>query len=316
MKIICGSSNTRVAKALVVILLLTIVSISLIGCEILDLFIPKQNPLLDENCRPIPEKFNAEWKKYSDIDSAIPAESRSIEGQEYFTKESEIATLSAEVFTLKRDYEVVNALIAELQQYHVQLKAGHKANLIKTTVRMAYITYQTIDSAKGTGKLYSEFLTEGAESGVELTGKAIKLARAVTPGESSIAINTKTLDGKVKDVALTGWVEAMASMGDPKEVAQEMINSASSHILPNAELSDQELSILRREHLEIKRIDQLIQESNKANLDRLWTIRGKEAQIEKLKGELWEAEMKEKDRVREMLVSECKRNKKISGKDE
>ena len=159
-------------------------------------------------------------------DSAIPAESRSVDGQTYFSKESEITKLSAEVFALKRDYEVVNALIAELQQYNIQLKAGHKANLIKTTVRMAYITYQTIDSAKGTGKLYSEFLTEGAESGVELTGKVIKLARAVTPGESSIAINTKTLDGKVKDVALTGWVEAMASMGDPKEVAQEMLQGA------------------------------------------------------------------------------------------
>ncbi|MFH1133111.1 MAG: hypothetical protein V1735_01340 [Nanoarchaeota archaeon] len=291
------------------LVLLVLALVIFTGCELLDLFTYRPNPLLDEDCRVIPEKFNAGWKKYSDLDATIPVGSRSPEAQTFHAQETEIAQLSADVFSMKRDYEVVNELVGELRQYHSQLKAGHKANLIKTTVRMAYITYQTIDSAKGTGKLYSEFLTEAEKNGVKVIGKAIKLARSVSQKNTSYSLNTNTLQGKVNDVARTGWVETLASFGDPKDVALEMLETTKGHVLPSAELEPEELDILRREHLEIKKVDQLIQQSVKANFDRLWQIRDKEARISKLQAELWESEMKEKDRVKDALVSECKRNK-------
>lgn len=302
-------------KAMSVASFLLISLFAFSGCDFLDILLtPAHNPLLDEDCKPIEGTFDEGWQEYSVFDPTIPTASQSVEAQAYHAQAAEIAQLSADVFILKRDYEIVNEAIGELQQYRVQLAAGHKANLIKTTVRMAYITYQAMDSAHGTGKLYSEFLAEGAESGVQAVGKAIKLGRAVTPANSRIAINTESVEGKVANVASTGWVETMASLGDPKEVAQEMLQATKDQVMPGAELSDKELAILRLEYLELKKVDQLIQRSNQENFNRLWEIRAKEARIGVLKDALWELETREKALVKRDLVSECKMAKRLSEK--
>jgi len=284
--------------------------LSLFGCELLDLFSYQQNPLLDSECRPIPDKFNAGWKKYSDFDYRIPVNERSYEAKQFNTAEEKIAKLAGEVAILKRDYEIEKEAIQSLKEYRIALRAGHKANLIKTTVRMSYITYKAMDSAKGTGKLYSEFLSGSISTGVEAVGKAIKIGRAIVPPKSSIAIDTSTIEGKVKDVRTTGWVETLASIDDPKEVVTEVMKATQGHVVPSAELTPKELKILRQEHLELKRVDKVIQLSTKANTDRLWKYRGKEQEITYLKADLWEWEIKEKGRVRGMLVEECKRNQK------
>ena len=279
------------------------------GCEILDLFASKQNPLLDENCNIIPEKFNAGWKKYSDFDYRIDPETRSPGARQFHEAQQKIATLGAEVTILKRDYEIEKGAIKAIQDYQRALKAGHKANLIKTTVRMSYVTYKVMESAVGTGKLYSEFLTNSIGTGIEVIGKAIKIGRAITPPNSSIAIKTKTIEGKATDVAVTGWVETMASFTDPKNVVTEVMKKTQGHTVPNGKMTDKELDILRQESEELKRVDKVIQLSTKANLDRLWKYRGKEAEINVLESKLWEYEHNEKDRVKHILVAECKRDK-------
>ena len=301
-----------ISKGNLKILFMTLSIISLIlfsGCEILDLFASKQNPLLDEDCKIIPDKFNTGWKKYSDFDYRIDPETRSNEARKFHEAQQEIAKLGAEVTILKRDYEIEKEAIKALQEYQREVKAGHKANLIKVVVRMSYITYKVMDSAKGTGKLYSEFLTNSIGTGIEVIGKAIKIGRALTLPNSSISLNTTTIEGKAKDVAITGWVETMASYGNPKDIVISVMKKTQGHTVPKAKLTPEELDILRQESEELKRLDKVIQLSTKANLDRLWEYRGKEAEITILESKLWDYEHDEKDRVRAMLIAECKRDK-------
>ena len=286
-----------------------LILISLSGCELLDLFASKQNPLLDEDCNIIPDKFNAGWKKYSDFDYRIDPETRSPGARQFHEAQQKIAKLGAEVTILKRDYEIEKEAIKAIQDYQRALKAGHKANLIKTTVRMSYVTYKVMESAVGTGKIYSEFLTNSIDTGIEVIGKAIKIGKALTPPNSSIAIKTKTIEGKATDVVATGWVETLASYGNPKDVVIEVMKKTKDHSVPNGKLTSEELDILRQEAEELKRVDKVIQLSTKVNLDRLWEYRGKEAEINILESSLWDYEQDEKDRVRDMLVAECERDK-------
>ena len=143
------------------------------------------------------------------------------------------------------------------------------------------------------GKLTKEALS---------TGELISLDQEKLPG----CVYHRTA---VNDVARTGWVETLASYGDPKDVAVEMLKGAKGHDL-DVKLSDAELAILRGEKQELDRVAQTIAAATQANLNRLWQIRAKEAEITKLKSSLWDYEMDEKERVRGMLITECEEQKK------
>ena len=123
---------------------------------------PKINPLLNSDCT-VSDKFDEGWQKYSDFDYRIDPETRSYEARSFHEAQEKIAKLGAEVVIMKRDYEITKEKIKSAQDYQTALKAGHKINLIKALVRMSYITYKVIDSAKGTAALYSSFLTIAKE---------------------------------------------------------------------------------------------------------------------------------------------------------
>jgi hypothetical protein len=284
---------------------------SLTGCDdfLKDIFTPTRNPMLDENCNIITEKFNEDWRKYSEFDPVVPPDSRGIESQKYFKVLEDLANLDLEIFELQRDYDIEQEAINSLIEYRAALIAGHKANLIKTTLRMTYLTYDAMDSIKGSGKAYADLLTSSASTGIEVLGKIVKIGRSITPSSSSIAINTKTLEGKAASVATSGIVETMASYGDPAKVAKSIVDKARRETFnSDIKLSDEELNILRKEHLELKMVDTVLQLSNKANFDRIWQIREKQAKMDKLQSDLVDMEDGEKEKIKEALIAECKKD--------
>ncbi len=280
------------------------------GCEIDDLFGPKINPLLNSDCTVSPDKFDSGWQKYSDFDYRIESATRSYDARKFHEAQVKIVKLGSEVVILKRDYEITKEEIKASQQYQKALKAGHKANLIKATVRMAYITYKVALSAKGTGELGSKILTSSLDSGIKVIGSAIKVGRDLVPPDSGIALDTSTIEGKIADVEATGWVEVMANFGDPAAVVTEVMKKTQGHIVPSAKLTTEELNILQKENRKLKSIDKEMAITIAKNLNRLDTYRKKEAEINRLESSLWEYEQNEKDRVKNMLMNECKGNQK------
>ncbi len=275
---------------------------------------PKINPLLNSDCS-VSDKFDDDWVKYSDFDYRIEPETRNYGARMFHEAQVKIVTLGSEVTILKRDYAIGKVKVKTAQDYQKALKAGHKANLIKTIVRMSYITYKVVASAKGTGELGSKILTNSLDSGIQVVGAAIKVGRDLIPPDSGIALDTSTIEGKAADVEATGWVEVMASFGKPEEVVKELMKKAQGHIVPDAKLTTEELNILKKENQRLKTVDKEIALETAKNLKRLQTYRNKEAEINKLESSLWEYEQNEKDRVKNMLVDECKGDQKEWWKD-
>ncbi|MEN9566490.1 MAG: hypothetical protein RLZZ69_1686 [Cyanobacteriota bacterium] len=146
------------------------------------------------------------------------------------------------------------------------------------------------------------------ESGLEAetVGAGLKLIQGIIPSDSSLAIDTSTTAGKVKSVGVNVALEAVDSLGDPVKIATELFNSATNAPLPSADITQEEIDILKSQHITNGVLDQTIARVDQENAVR----RGKLVVLEKeirdlqLEVNLWEA--KEKDRVAFEIVEGCK----------
>ena len=265
--------------------------------------------LFDAECKARPDVFDNDWKKYSDIDSRLTYDERSYEAKQVLDLDEQMVSLMVEGFALERDQEVDKLTREELGRYREALTKNIKTNLLKSFWRLAWITYSTIDSGKGLGESYSELLS-GVDTAVEGVGKGLKVIQGVVPNDSVLAIDTSTFSGKVKSVGVNAALEAAASLGDPVSTATEFFNSSANVNFPSADITEEEVAILRDQHLKKGAIDTALKESLAHDATRQSRMAEIEKKIEELKGQISAWEGKEKDRVRSALEESCRNLKK------
>lgn len=115
--------------------------------------------------------------------------------------QNELVQTVAEKAELQYETELLRQQLADVKEYKAALVDNLRDNLVKATLRLAYVTYSQVDGAKGSGKAFGEMLTSAAS--VKGLGTAMKTVQSVIPGDSRLAIDTNTVGGKVKAPAGT-----------------------------------------------------------------------------------------------------------------
>ncbi|HLC94872.1 MAG TPA: hypothetical protein VJH89_00140 [Patescibacteria group bacterium] len=252
----------------------------------------------------LPADFEQAWKKYSDMDDTIPVNERSYEAKQHFEKLTKVVENTKEIFLLERDMEIDRQARLALKEYKTALVNNIKTNLLKAFWRLAWITYDNIQSGRASGGTFEKMydlpsLGEGMAA-------YLKTVRSVTPGDSVIAINTENLSGKVKNVGLSVALDALESVGDPVAVATTLISESVKQTFGLADITQEEIKILEEQHLKNRLLDDIVQESYRQNRERRLRVMALKADNEILKMEMNDLENKERERVRENIVDSCK----------
>lgn len=275
----------------------------------------------DEKC--LPKDFSTNWKKYSDIDDAIPEGERSYEAKEYAATLAAMKENAEMRAIIARDMEIDRLARLELRAYKSALVGNIKTNLLKAFWRLAWVTYDTtagaslphkdfVQGAASTGKTFAKLFDELEDAGDALThvGALLSVARSVTPGDSKLAINTDTTAGKFKSLGLTTAIATLENAADAGGAAQVGVavfgEITGIPMPPKADITPEEVEILRTQHLTNKAADDILQESYRENSERrraLLTLEGEFA-AQKVRALEWEA--KEKARVNDEIMNSCK----------
>ena len=262
---------------------------------------------LNSDCTINQEQFDAEWKKYSDIDLRIPVQSRSWEAQGVVKTHEQILNLKVANFQLERDMEIDRQIRLEARAYKNALVKNIKQNLIKATIRLAYTTYKTIESGYNAGQSFKTFLT--STKTLARAGGLLSTVKTLVPKGSKIAIDTKTITGKIANVGIETAYQAMEALGNPKDIAIKFMKETQKVIVPSADLTPEEINILRDQHITKQFVDFAIAESYKDNAKKRAQITANENKIKQLEAKVATWEVKEKERVKNMLEESCKQQK-------
>ncbi|OGY92196.1 MAG: hypothetical protein A3B31_00740 [Candidatus Komeilibacteria bacterium RIFCSPLOWO2_01_FULL_53_11] len=260
--------------------------------------------IYNADCTVKQDVYDAEWMKYSDIDDAIPFEDRSYEAQQALVAYETMTDKMLEGFALERDVEIEKQMIDELETYRTALVQNLKTNLLKSFWRLAWVTYATIDSTKSLKGSYEKII-EGAGA-LEQIGAGLKIVRSGVPSSSALAIDTSSVSGKVKSGGLSVALDAVESLGDPVAVATTVFQEAASQSLPSADITDEEVAILKNQQETKGVIDEILAESRAANAVREARMTELETEIADLQRQVDEWEGEEKDRTRNSLEESCK----------
>ena len=262
---------------------------------------------LTADCQVDRTAFESDWKKYSDIDDAIPFEDRSFEAKQALTVYEDMVSKMVRAFELERDIEIEQQLQAELIEYRTALVNNIKTNLLKAFWRLSWVTYSTIKTGTSLGESFEQLLTSA--EGIEAIGTGLKVVQGVIPSDSSLAINTDTLAGKAKSVGAAAALEAVESLGDPVKVATSLFENASNAALPSADITEEEASLLKDQHLKKGVIDKALTDSR--NQVTAWQaeLATLEQEIGALQTQVNEWEGKEKERVQTLLEDSCRTQK-------
>lgn len=258
-------------------------------------------PAADE--LPSCNELEEDWEKYSDIDWRIPMEERSYEAKQYAKAQNTLVQTVAEKAELQYETELLKQQLADIKDYKAALVDNLRDNLVKATFRLTYVTYSQVNGAKGAGESFSTFLTSAKN--IEALGAGMKSIQAVIPGDSQLAINTKTVGGKVESIGWNATLEAIESMGDPSKIAQQVMKDSKGAIVPGADITPEEVEILRQQNLENNLLDNVIAELEAEIADNETWLNVADARIAELEAQVvrWQAE--EKKRTLSLLEGEC-----------
>jgi len=298
--------------------------IHFITCAILFLFIIAtcpaftQEEVIDKNCEINWDIFNRDWKKYSDIDerfsfNELELSSRSWETQQYYNAKEKIVDVKLQIYFLKRDMEIDRLMRKDLRDYKDRLVRNIKVNLLKSFWRLAYITYDTIKTAKGVGQSYAKAITSAEV--IPKIGSSLKVLQGLKPKQPKSEKNINDITAKVKSVAVKGTLEAIESLADPAATGKAVYEETVKQILPSADLTKEEIELLKKQHLDNNLLTAILEESYRVNLERQKEVQKLEKEVKQLVEEhlRWEAE--EKQRIADMLVDNCKQNLKKAVKE-
>lgn len=254
-----------------------------------------------KNCEV--DDFDTNWRKYSDIDDRIPLNERSFEAKQVVERTDVMIEKMIRAYELEYDLAVETQMQADLEEYREALVMDLRTNLLKAFWRLSWVTYSTVKAGQGMGDSYSQVLTSGAS--VETVGAGLKVVQGVIPGDSALAINTSTAGGKAVAVGAATALEAIDSLGDPTKIATEFVKGSVTAPLPSADISPEEVAILKEQHLETGLLDEVLAESYASTDLMAEELSILEVQIEDLQAEIAEWEKKEKARVQLLLEEDC-----------
>jgi hypothetical protein len=258
-------------------------------------------------------RFDREWRRYSDINDLLAFESRSLDAQHYQEALEEIREARVEVARLKALVELGRQNRLAVLDYNRALKAGHKANLLRTFFRMAWITYNTVGGPAGRREFagmqkgLTKLLFEGGRN-VPTIARAMSLVKKLVPKQYSKVPGNS---GKVVTIGLDATIEYFQALWDTpdelfyKVVAKIMETAGKEYVPVGAELSDQELDILRNEHIELRHLEMAIEEIDALDAEHTSQIEALEAQIAAAQGKTGDAEQRERRRMWALLNKDC-----------
>jgi len=276
----------------------------------------------DKEKKCLPVDFDISWEKYSDIDPAIPDDERSYEAKRYVEAFKKLSEVTESEFFLNRDFELARLMQEELLSYKEALVKGLKTNLLKSFWRVAWMSYDAVagssvptvgykaeyvQGAFDLGRSYAKLFTEA--DAITHVGVGLKLLRSFTPENSRFAINTKETAGKMRSAFTTGVISTLEAATNPQgaiDLAKELFQDVTATtLIPDAKFSDEELAILRDQHLKNKLIDDALQKSYRANHERRQEIERLQQEREQLLEGIVKWSEKEKERVVNAIIDSC-----------
>ncbi len=272
--------------------------------------VPAGTPIEETNeptqqCRALTE-FATDWKKYSDFDDAIPVNNASFEVQEYHRVLDELATKITDAQALEYDMEIDRQVRLELREYKQALVDNIRDNITKAIFRLAWVTYNAYNSAQGAASSYQTLLDP--DSVVEGVGAGLKTIQGAIPADAKdLQFDTSTTEGKVKSGAWNAALETLESVGDPKAVAVQALKDVRGAAVPGPDITEEEVAILRTQHLENLRVDKALAESYAVNSERRLRLLTLEKEIAELYNEMESWRQKEYARVKVAIEETCQK---------
>lgn len=262
----------------------------------------------DSDCN-LNDNFNNSWEKFSDFDSRIRPQDASYEVSQYNRVLDEIAKNIVTVENLEYQMEIDRLFRLEMKEYRKALLGNIRSNLVKSIFRLSWMTYNTVKGAKGSGESYSKIFT--SDSTVTQIGAAMKFVQAGVPKGSKAEIDGSTRIGRIKGAAWNATLEVIESGADPKAIALQVYGDGVKSVaaeakLPSLEFTEEEIGILRDQHLSNQALNELIADSYKENAERRMDVLLLSKEIEDLYIELQDWKEKEFNRVGDGLIEQCK----------
>ncbi len=279
----------------------------------------------DTEKKCLPPDFDTNWKKYSDIDQAIPPAERSFEAKSVYEVGEKLKSTLASIYVLERDIEMSRLMLGELKDYRKAVATNFKVNMLKSFWRLAWLAYDTSAGAAapmrfgadgtfllqgGTdlGRSLAKMFTDDLAHGQKLAILA-KLARESMGSNSKYAFDTTTLDGKLGAVSMTTLIAGLENIGSPVEAAKEMFQEITKQSLPavDVQLSKEDIDLLAGQYNKTKVLDDALQEANRKRVQ-METLRDELLKDkERLTAEFAEWEAKERERTQKSLTEDCKK---------
>jgi len=278
----------------------------------------------NSDCSINQEEFDRDWLKYSDFDEAIPLEERSWEAKQYHDVLDQATELMLEAYLLDRDMEIDRLMRLELKGVRDALGKNLKQNLIKSFIRLAWLTYDTVKPAVGRGTAYARVLTEADMSGLQQVVAITNFVRDNIPENSTIVLDTQTARGKFMTVGAKGILDAMDAFGGGNYSSLGNMESASkvasglfgesvkqAGLIPaGPKLTDEDFALLADQFNRTRVLDTVLAESYRVNAERRDRINQIEVEVARLRTEADDWESKEKERVQRILEDDCRQQKK------
>ncbi len=264
---------------------------------------PESTEVDTRECRAALTNLSQDWEKYSDFDDRL-GNNVSYEVQQFNQTLDQIAVLIGQVHELEYQMELDRQLRLELREYKNALVQNIKTNLLKAFWRLSYVTYTTVKGAQGAGGSVEKILHP--ESVMQGVGAGLKLIQGtIPPTAKEYQIDTASTTGKLKSIVWNATLETMESIANPKDVAIQFMKDARSAVIPSADISDDEIQILRTQHLDNQAVDIALAESYAENARRRATVLQLEKQITEKYNELQVWKQKEYQRVKANLEEQC-----------
>lgn len=277
------------------------------------------NEIIDEDCNINEALFEQEWRKYSHFGDLIPMESRSWEVKQYYDLQSRIDELNRESFMLQAEMEFDRHIRLELREVKQSLVRNLRANLVKSFIRLSFLTADAINTGVSLGGTYANLFTEGVyrnlPEGLSYLKNAMEVVTGLTPdhGNSELASEVKSRAGDLEDtlkIIENPWEIGYVVAERVKDKAEDWLNMQFPSV-SDMEFSEDEVELLRSQHLANRAIDHALLESYLINsIRRSRVMEEIPAEIEKLREEQARWELEEKARVRDLLIYSCKERKK------
>jgi hypothetical protein len=261
--------------------------------------------------------FGSDWRRYSDFTTPEVIESRSWPVQQYEAAQKEIRAIDAEIAGIAAHMELDREARLAAKDLEQSLTQGLQANLLRAFWRLAWITYNTIGGPTGktemikAGRSYAELFSE--QVSVASTAKMVGVIKKLVPKQYSKLPGN---EGRVVNVGVDALLEGLKNSGKGRtelvaSVVTKVLDTGGKELLEanamKADITPEEIAILRTQYLDQQRLQQAIAESYRLNAERQARIEVLEAQARAALDKSVEWEQAEKRRVYALLNERCRK---------